>query len=169
MGNAASGEITHRYHVVYTSLSHPEVGHRATTVALTSGYTTFEHIRQIIRTKIGGALDDVEILAVVRVTGNGNTVAARAAYIEALRAAAEGELADLVDALNARVWTGADAGDDAVTARHVVDVHGITFDVCRTEQGTVVYVNTDDAAAGPGGVHIHVNGAVYGEYMHIEG
>jgi len=61
-----------------------------------------------------------------------------AAYVAALRHAGEPDLADLIEHLNPRTYSGEDAEPGARTPRYVVDLHGASVDVWVNQDGQVV-------------------------------
>jgi len=82
----------------------------------------------------------------------------RGRYLSALKAAGRFEELALVRDLNPRVHPLDDAceGEEDVSARHLVDVFGVTMDVRRTVDGTVLDVGLGGVPAEHRPVHVSV-------------
>lgn len=80
----------------------------------------------------------------------------RRLHLNALRAAGDGDLAALVQDLRARTYPPQDGPAGARSARHVVDLHGVTVDVQVLADHTVVDLNTDEVPTGQQPVRINL-------------
>lgn len=68
----------------------------------------------------------------------------RDAYLAGLREHGKPDLADLVERLNARTWSGEDAEPGARAPRYIVELHGVTVEVAVNADHTAVEIGVED-------------------------
>ncbi len=81
------------------------------------------------------------------------------------------DLRELLNGLNARTYPISDGDpEEDLSARHLVDLFGVTIDVRRTKGGLVIDINTDDMPEEQGPVTVNLGDSQLtddGRWMHI--